>query len=57
MNTLNHLTTGIVNKINEQTVNDLIATGFPEGRAVKMVTEFDDFDIVEDSIENEVIDF
>lgn len=57
MNTLNQITTGIVNKINEQTINDLISTGFSQERAVKVVTEFEDFDLVQDSIENEVIDF
>lgn len=57
MNTLNKLTAGIVSKINEQTINDLISTGFDHDRAVKVVTEFDDFDLVQDSIDNEVTEF
>jgi len=57
MNTLNQLTNSIVNKINEQTINDLISTGFDRERAVKVVTEFEDFDLIQDSIDNEVTDF
>jgi len=57
MNTLNQLTNSIVNKINEQTINDLVSTGFDRERAVKVVTEFEDFDLIQDSIDNEVTDF
>lgn len=57
MNTLNQLTNSIVSKINEQTINDLVSTGFDRERAVKVVTEFEDFDLIQDSIDNEVTDF
>jgi len=57
MNTLNQLTSSIVSKINEQTINDLVSTGFDRERAVKVVTEFEDFDLIQDSIDNEVTDF
>jgi len=57
MNTLNQITSSIVSKINEQTINDLVATGFDHDTAVKVVTEFEDFDLVQDPIENEVTDF
>jgi len=57
MNTLSQITSSIVNKINEQTISDLVATGFDHDTAVKVVTEFEDFDLVQDSIDNEVTDF
>lgn len=57
MNTLNTITSNIVNKINEQTIEDLVKSGFDRDRATKVVTEFEDFDLVQDSIDNEVIEF
>ena len=57
MNTLNSITASIVNKINDSTIEDLIDLGFSRERAVKVVTEFDDFDLVQDSIDNTVDTF
>jgi len=57
MNTLNSITASIVSKINDSTIEDLIDLGFSRERAVKVVTEFDDFDLVQDSIDNTVDTF
>lgn len=57
MNTLNSITTSIINNINQSTIDDLVNIGFDRDRAVKVVTEFDDFDLVQDSVENSVDEF
>lgn len=57
MNTLNTLTNSILQVINEEIIEDLIDLGFDHSEAIKVVTEFDNFDLVMDSSENPVIDF
>lgn len=57
MTTLNNLIADIVKNINDQTVNDLIEYGFDKEHAVKLVTEFDEFDLVADSLANPVSEF
>lgn len=57
MNTLNTLTNSIIQTINENVIEDLINLGFNHDEAVKVVTEFDGFDLVMDSTDNPVTDF
>ena len=57
MNTLNSITTSIINNVNQSTIDHLVNIGFDRDRAVKVVTEFDDFDLVQDSVENSVDEF
>lgn len=57
MNTLSLITNSVIQQINEQTIDDLLNMGFSHERAVKLVTEFDEFDLVQDSIDNPVENF
>jgi len=57
MNTLSLITNSVIQQINEQTIDDLLNMGFSHERAVKLVTEFDEFYLVQDSIDNPVENF
>lgn len=53
-NTLNTLINSVIQNINENTIDDLIGLGFDHGSAVKMVTEFDGYNFIEEAEENPV---
>ena len=58
MNTLKTIINSINQNINEEIIEDLTSTlGFNHGTAVKMVTEFEDFNLWLSAEENPVTDF
>lgn len=52
MNTTAIITNSIVQTINEGIIDDLVKLGYPHDEAVKVVTEFDGFDLNQDVLEN-----
>ena len=58
MNTLTTIINSINQNINEEIIDDLTKTvGIDHGTAVKMVTEFEDFDLWLSAEQNPVLDF
>lgn len=52
MTTLNTIVNGSLQAINEQIIDDLLDLGFDHAAAVKVVTEFEGFDLIADANEN-----
>jgi hypothetical protein len=52
MTTLNTIINGSLQAINEQIIDDLMGLGYDHASAVKVVTEFEGFDLVADANEN-----
>lgn len=49
MNTLDTLTNSIIQTINEEIIQDLINLGYGHEEAVKVVTEYDGYDLMMDA--------
>lgn len=49
MNTLNTITNSILQSINEEIIQDLIDLGYNHDDAVKVVTEYDGYDFMQDA--------
>jgi hypothetical protein len=57
MNTLNNVIDTMLIEVNEEIINDLSNLGYSRAEATKVVSEFSDFDIVEDAALNPVSAF
>jgi len=57
MNTLNNVIDTMLIEVNEEIINDLSSLGYSRAEATKVVSEFSDFDIVEDAALNPVSAF
>jgi len=55
--TMNQIINSIHQTINEEIIHDMIDLGYTHDLAVKIVTEFEDFDLVADAEEYPVEDF
>lgn len=55
--TMNQIINSIHQSINEEIINDMIEVGYSHDIAVKMVTEFEDFDLAADAEAFPVTDF
>lgn len=57
MDTLNNVIDTMLIEVNEEIINDLSNLGYSRAEATKVVSEFSDFDIVEDAALNPVSAF
>ena len=56
-NTLNSIIDSMLIEINEDVITDLSKLGYSREEATKVVSEFSDFDIIEDAAQNPVVNF
>ncbi len=57
MNTLNTIIDSMLIEVNEEIISDLSKLGYSRTEATKVVSEFSDFDLIEDAALNPVSAF
>ena len=57
MNTLNTVIDSMLIEVNEEIISDLCRLGYSRTEATKVVSEFSDFDLIEDAALNPVSAF
>jgi hypothetical protein len=57
MNTLNTIIDSMLIEVNEEIISDLSRLGYSRTEATKVVSEFSDFDLIEDAALNPVSAF